>query len=422
MVLSMGHPKLFLTVLILLVSLPSWALEPSEVAVVANSFVSDSVDLARYYMEKRGIPKENLIRIDTTIKEACSREDYDEEIAEPVREFLYNRQGGGAIRCLVTVFGVPLKVGAPEITRAEKKELELNKQELAVLREELKKLTEPKGDEANRLQQRIAALEAQIKEMNKDDQGAAVDSELALVLAGDYPLKGWVANPYFAGYQQQKLPLGKGEVLMVARLDGPTEKIVRRIIDDSLATEAVGLKGTAYFDARWAKPGAQKKLEGYAYYDNSLHLAAERVKSSRKMTAVVNDKEALFQPGEAPGAALYAGWYSLARYIDAFDWQRGAVGYHIASSECVTLRDHDKLWCKRMLEDGVAATIGPVSEPYLQAFPVPEIFFGILMDGYYTLAEAYFLSLPYLSWQMVLVGDPLYRPFKNKETRVEKRE
>ncbi len=259
--------------------------------------------------------------------------------------------------------------------------------------------------------------------MDKHDQGAAVDSELALVLAGTYPLKGWVANPYFTGFQQQQLPLGKDEVLMVARLDGPSEKIVRRIIDDSLATEAVGLKGTAYFDARWAKPDAQKKLEGYAFYDNSLHLAAERIKSSRKMKAVVNDKEALFQPGEAPGAALYAGWYSLARYVDAFDWAAGGGRLSHRQQGMRTLRPATSQgWCKRMLEDGIAATVGPVAEPYLQAFPVPEVFFSVLIDGYYTLAEAYFLSLPYLSWQMVLVGDPLYRPFRNKETRVEKRE
>jgi len=67
------------------------------------------------------------------------------------------------------------------------------------------------------------------------------------------------------------------------------------------------------------------------------------------------------------------------------------------------------------LEDGAAAVIGPVAEPYVQAFPVPELFFNFLTDGYYTLVEAYFLSLPYLSWQMVLVGDPLYRPFKNTD-------
>jgi len=56
-----------------------------------------------------------------------------------------------------------------------------------------------------------------------------------------------------------------------------------------------------------------------------------------------------------------------------------------------------------------AATIGPVGEPYVQAFPVPRIFFDFLTEGYLTLAESYIISLPYLSWKMVLVGDPLYR-------------
>ena len=80
--------------------------------------------------------------------------------------------------------------------------------------------------------------------------------------------------------------------------------------------------------------------------------------------------------------------------------------------ECTTLRNPEsRIWCVQMLLKGAAAVIGPVAEPYLQSFPVPEIFFGILVDGRLTLAECYMLSVPYLSWQMVLVGDPLYRPF-----------
>jgi uncharacterized protein (TIGR03790 family) len=66
-----------------------------------------------------------------------------------------------------------------------------------------------------------------------------------------------------------------------------------------------------------------------------------------------------------------------------------------------------------MLEKGIAATIGPVGEPYVSGFPLPQIFFGYLVDGYLTLAECYLISLPYLSWKMVLIGDPLYRPFMN---------
>jgi len=59
-----------------------------------------------------------------------------------------------------------------------------------------------------------------------------------------------------------------------------------------------------------------------------------------------------------------------------------------------------------------------VGEPYVQAFPPPEIFFTLLLDGSYTLVETYFLSLPSLSWQMVLVGDPLYRPFSRAGSRL----
>jgi uncharacterized protein (TIGR03790 family) len=201
---------------------------------------------------------------------------------------------------------------------------------------------------------------------------------------------------------------------MVSRLDGPSIEIIKRIIDDSLYAEKNGLSGTAYFDAK-GKRSEKKLLEpGWAFYDNSLHLAADRVKSRKLLPVVVNEKPELFQAGDAPDAALYCGWYNLANYVDAFDWRRGSVGYHIASSECATLRaGTSNVWCKRMLEDGASAVIGPVAEPYVQAFPVPEMFFSFLTDGYYTLVEAYFLSVPYLSWQMVLVGDPLYRPFKN---------
>lgn len=397
--------------LLLLWPLSASALEPAEVAVVANRFVEESVDLARYYMEKRGIPKENLIKIDTTEKESCSREDYDEDIAEPVRDFLHKRPD---IRCLVTLYGVPLKVGPPALTREEKKELDGLQSQQQGLREELKAQAEKKQPENKELKARLDGLEAQLKELRKGDQGAAVDSELALVSAESHPLKMWVPNPYFLGFQNQFLPIKKKDVLLVARLDGPSEAIVKRVIDDSLAAEATGLSGKAYFDARWLK-SQKKDLQGYAFYDQSLHLAAERVRLLKpQLPVVLNDKSALFQPGEAPDAALYCGWYSLSRYVDAFDWHPGAVGYHIASGECATLRPGSSQgWCKRMLEDGVAATIGPVAEPYVQAFPVPEFFFRALLDGYYSLVEAYFLGLPYLSWQMVLVGDPLYQPFKN---------
>jgi hypothetical protein len=65
-----------------------------------------------------------------------------------------------------------------------------------------------------------------------------------------------------------------------------------------------------------------------------------------------------------------------------------------------------------MLKDGAAATIGAVREPYLRAMTRPEPFFGVLLTGQFTLAETFALSNRYVSWMVILIGDPLYTPFK----------
>ena len=49
----------------------------------------------------------------------------------------------------------------------------------------------------------------------------------------------------------------------------------------------------------------------------------------------------------------------------------------------------------------------------LAAFPLPDDFFSVLLTGRYTLVETFYRTKPYNSWAMVLVGDPLYNPFKN---------
>jgi uncharacterized protein (TIGR03790 family) len=231
-------------------------------------------------------------------------------------------------------------------------------------------------------------------------------------MPGGYGLAGWAPNPLFVGFRGGKLAIPKNRVLMVSRLDGPTPEIVRRIIDDSLAAEKRGLSRTAYFEALWPMPPKEEKVEGYALYDKSIHLAAVHLKMSGRMQVALDERPELFQKGQCVKAALYCGWYSLGKYVDAFEWVQGAVGYHIASAECTTLKKAgSQVWCKRMLEEGAAAVVGPVDEPYVQAFPLPELFFGLLVDGRFSLAECYMLSTPFLSWQMVLIGDPLFRPF-----------
>lgn len=386
---------------LLLLVVPALALQPDEVLLVANRAVLASGELASYYQQQRNIPAENLLYVNMPVTETCSRMQYQRQLVEPLRAFLF--ENPQRIRCLLLFYGLPLRVAAPE----PPPDGLAHNQEFAWWVEK-----QSGGGLFSQLHER---LQRTVDKSGRGEQGAAVDSELTLLLNQDYPLENWLPNPYFVAYRNNKkiLPFNKDQVLMVSRLDAASPDIVRRMIDESLQVEKTGLTGRAYFDARWPLP-EERQLQGYALYDASLHKAAQLVDKISCLPVVLDQREALMQPGTAPDAVLYSGWYSLAKYVDAFDWQPGAIGYHIASSECATLKQADsQVWCKRLLEDGVAATIGPVAEPYVHAFPPPELFFGFLLDGYYSLVESYFLTTPLLSWQMVLLGDPLYRPFRN---------
>lgn len=382
---------------------PAQAFEVEEVLVVANQRMVGSEALARYYMTKRQIPENNLLRLSLTINETMSREEFDAVLKKEISRTIERRKPART-EVVVLMHGVPLKVEAPQPTWEEAEELRR-------LREEEVKIAKGQTTDSGTLSNIKKDLKGSIAAILKHDQRASVDSELALVKKKEsYPLSGWLENPFFLGFHGQHLAITRDEVMLVCRLDGPDATTVRRIIDDSLEAEKSGLQGRAYFDARWPRPTEDVRLSGYQRYDLSLHRAAEV--AAQRLPTILDNREELFSGGACPDGALYSGWYSLGRYVDAFSWNRGAIAYHIASSECTTLRDQSSsVWCVKLLANGVAATIGPVHEPYIQAFPLPELFFGLLLQGNFSLGEAYLLSLPFVSWQMVLVGDPLYRPF-----------
>lgn len=247
--------------------------------------------------------------------------------------------------------------------------------------------------------------------LSKNETGSSLDSELAMIYWPEYSLFRWQANGLHYRYDAVS---GKRPTMMVARLAAPSIGAVREMIDKAIAVEQSGLKGKVYLDARGMTPPKTAQPGDYGEYDQSLRDLAQRLRKHTDLEVVLNNEEELFQPGDCPDTALYCGWYSLGKYVDAFDWNPGAVGYHMASSEAVQLRQPGgKCWCNAMLEDGVTATLGPVQEPYLAAFPLPDDFFPLLLTGRHTIVETYYRTKQFNSWAMVLVGDPLYNPFKN---------
>ncbi len=254
-------------------------------------------------------------------------------------------------------------------------------------------------------------IDQQRELLRKNETYSSFDSELSLIWWPEYPLFRWQPNPLH--YRYDAVPF-KRPTMMVSRLAAPTIELAMGLVDQAVAIEKTGLAGKVYLDARGMKPDAKRDKPGsYGQFDQSLRDLAERLKKDTKLDVTLNDEAKLFQAGECPDTALYCGWYSLAKYVDAFDWKPGSVGYHLASSEASALRKPGaKVWCNAMLEDGICATLGPVYEPYLTSFPLPDDFFALLLTGRHTLVETYYRTKPFNSWVMVLVGDPLYNPFK----------
>lgn len=258
----------------------------------------------------------------------------------------------------------------------------------------------------------LASMELNL--LSAEHADASVDSELSLLWKDrdQYGVAWRQPNPLYHGFK--KPPRGARRdipLLMVSRLDGPNASVAMRLVDRAMEAEQQGPIGTVYLDAR-----GLNQSDTYGRYDQSLRdLDAFLTEHTTYASNLENTDVRFHRPDEAPDVALYAGWYQLRHYEDAFTFRPGAIGYHMASAEAVSVHVATETgWCKNALERGITATLGSIGEPYLDAFPEPLEFVTLLMVGQYSLVEAYYLTNRWVSWRMVLFGDPLYNPWKIK--------
>jgi uncharacterized protein (TIGR03790 family) len=385
----------------------AFALKSDEILIIANKDIEESVSIAQYYCSQRGVPEKDILALPlgTSLKYTISRSDYEKQLVEPIRRKFFRDRLLGKIKCLLTIYGVPVKVAGRGVLEGQEDKLkklsrlaDQHKKTLESLKQDrLKDSAEYK--QANR---RLALLQDAIDRINGKETHASVDSELSMVLFDSYELYRWQPNML-----NDKVRNQNSVTLMVCRLDGPEYDIIKGLIDKAIVTEKKGLKGTAYIDSRGI---TNRDLNGH--YDQSLRNLAAYLRSETDIRVKEERAAKLFAPGTCSETALYCGWYSAGKYVDAFDFVDGAAGYHIGSFEAINIRDpNSSQWCPSMLMDGITATLGPVAEPYLHAFPEPREFFPKLLEGN-CLVEAYYRTKPLNSWQMLLIGDPLYRPFK----------
>ena len=105
-------------------------------------------------MERRNIPLNKLIEINAPTDEHCSREDYEKYIVPPVKAFLEkNDPEGEKFRCLVTMYGIPLRVSPPQLSPDERKQVvELQKQRES-METKIKKAKQRQANELKSLKQ-----------------------------------------------------------------------------------------------------------------------------------------------------------------------------------------------------------------------------------------------------------------------------
>ena len=397
--------------LLLVLVTPALALEPKDVFVVANKAMKDSRGVALHYLEKRGVPNENLIELDLPITEDITRADFKTKLEEPLRAALKDKKD--ACKVILCVYGVPLRVGPKVPSKDDNAVIDKMKQEIDEMKKREAEMSNAQEKQA--VQGTISDMQNKLNVIAGDQSVASVDSELMLLWWPTYEPTRWIMNP-LCWQVPEKDRKNAAITLMTCRLDGPTASIAMRLVDDAVATEQIGLKGKAYFDARGIKLDVENKNQytGYEGYDEGFREAAALMKKAGFDT-VLDDKEPVFAADTCPDCALYAGWYSHGNFIDSGDYVRGSVAWHLASSEAVTLRGKDsKLWCPNLLKKGVCATMGPVSEPYTVAFPKASEFFGFFVTGELTLVECFAKTTILTSWQMTLIGDPLYNPFAKR--------
>lgn len=195
-------------------------------------------------------------------------------------------------------------------------------------------------------------------------------------------------------------------LVLTSRIDAASAATCERMIRDAVEAEKTGLWGMAAVDIANKFPQGDQWLE--AVVQSNLKAGIP--------TVVDRFNDTLPKNYPLNHCALYHGWYDWSLsgpFLDpAFHFRKGAVAMHLHSFSAEQLTDPDKNWSAGLLEKGAAATIGNVFEPYLHLTHDFSILHQRLLDGF-SWVEACWMAMPVTSWQGVVLGDPLYQPFKH---------
>jgi uncharacterized protein (TIGR03790 family) len=339
-----------------------------NVLVVVNKRSAVSEHIGQYYVHKREIPLENVCYIDTAEKEVISRDVYNREIEGPIGGCLEKGGLTESVLYIVTTLGVPLRVEA----------------------------TGPG------------------KEWNLTDE-AAVDSELVLLYAKLHGTKvslvGALTNPFFghvdAPFKHPNFPM-----YLVTRLAAWDFADVQGLIDRSLAAKNVG--------------NFVVDLRGDNNTDGNRWLRETAALLPQKRLILDDTAKVLY---DLKNVIAYASWGfndpDRHRRTVGFRWLPGAIATEFVSTNGRTFVKPPQSWTigtwkdpsnwffgspqdlsTDFVHEGATGVSGHVGEPFLAFCPRPNYVLPAYANGR-NLAESFYLGIQGVSWQNIVIGDPL---------------
>jgi uncharacterized protein (TIGR03790 family) len=355
---------------------------PANVLVVANAANADSVKIAEAYAKARDIPPEQILKLENmpaNAPEQIPAQAFQLGIQVPIARWLAKNAAFDRILYIVLTKGIPLRV---------------------------------------------------LGSTGRNGSVASVDSELTLLYrsmsGGRGPgTPGPQPNPYFLNTR----PVSEAaqfnhrdhDIYLVTRLDGYTVDDVLRLIERGRSPAA---DGRFVLDMK-----ASLNPAGNAW----LQSAAERLQAAGWSGKVVLDQTSRVLTGE-PDVLGYYSWGSNDPAITIRDFQHkfvpGALAGMFVSSDGRTMKEPPAEWkigpwgdaktyfenspqslAADLIRQGVTGAAGHVAEPYLDTTIRPDILFPAYVAGF-NLAEAYYLAMPAIGWQTIVIGDPLCAPFR----------
>ncbi|MAT38601.1 MAG: hypothetical protein CL946_03240 [Ectothiorhodospiraceae bacterium] len=338
-----------------------------DVGVIINTNSETSVTIGEYFAAQRNIPDANLIYINVPAKETINGTEFA-DARQQIEDYLTTSGLADSLNYLVTTKGVPLRVNLGKLPSVGTASASFDAELMLIL-----------GPFANHI----------------------MDSTLVT------PQGGIRTHPYW-GRDEQYSRQSYG-MYLVTRLTALTEERVIELIDRQGPNTYVD-KDSAQFildiDPDNNFPGRQQ------YNDNMIE--AKNALVSRGWNVLL-DETTEYQ-ADHRNVIGYVSWGSNDHYDHLNTtksrprnhWLRGSIAETYVSTGGRNFTPGQESGQSRiadLIEEGCAGVSGYVFEPYTVALAWVNILFPRYVDGHY-LADAYYMSLPTMSWMAIVVGDP----------------